>query len=51
MPEVKHLYQALVAVNVIVNDDRTMYEFAYRRATLDGNTHARKATQHLHVIE
>jgi len=38
MPEVKHLYQALVAVNVIVNDDRTMYEFAYRRATLDANT-------------
>jgi hypothetical protein len=51
MPEVEHLYQPLVAVNVIVNDNRTMYEFADRRATLDGYTHARKATEHLHVIE
>jgi hypothetical protein len=47
----KHLYHPPAAVDSIINDNRTMYEFAYQRSALNGTAHLRKALKQPYMIE
>jgi hypothetical protein len=51
MPEVQHLDHALVFADLVVNQNRTVSEFANSRSLPDCSTHTREIGQELYVIE
>jgi hypothetical protein len=51
MPEVKHFHQPLVFMQLVINKNRTMHQFAYPRPFAYSAAHTRKASEQVHVIE
>ena len=47
----KNLYEALIFVDPVVNQNRAMNQFPNPRPFADDKAHAREAAQQIHVIE
>lgn len=51
MPEVQHLDYSIVLADLVIDQNRTMCQFANARSLPDCSTHARKISQELYMIE
>ena len=51
MPEVKYLHEVLIFVDLVVNQNRAVQQFAHPRPFSDRATHAGKPSEQIHVVE
>lgn len=47
----KHFYKTPVVVDLIINQNRTVYQLAHGRSAMDDTAHTWKTTKQLHMIE
>ena len=51
MADVKHFHETLIFMDLVVDQNRAMQQFAHTRPFSDGASHAGKASQQVHVVE
>lgn len=51
MPEVQHLYDALIFLDLVVNENRGVHQLTHAGPSADEIAHVRKAGEQIQMIE